>query len=104
MKLKVLRLRIGILLIILSWFPFAWIILFIAHNNGKWESEKTSQLVRAIVWLIQILVGLVGLWLVGQMAVQTAKKEGWKKAPGNMWRLFLHGLDKPEAPSRNDYA
>jgi len=90
-NVAVLRLRVGIVLIVVSWMPIAQVVLYIAHNNGKWTSEETSQLVRAVIWGIQILIGLVGLWLVGQLAVQTAKSQGVKKAPGNLWRLFLHG-------------
>jgi len=87
-----LRLRIGVTLIILSWFPFAQILLFIAHNQGKLLSSDSSQKFRLLIWGIQILIGFVGLIIAGKVAADTAKKDGWKKTPGNLWHLFWHGM------------
>jgi len=84
------RLRLGVLLIIISWFPFAQIFLWIAHNNDHLTGESASQKFRLCVWAVQIVIGFVGVWLVGRLAVDAAKKDGWKKTPANLWRLFLH--------------
>jgi hypothetical protein len=86
-----MRIRAGIILIIVSWLPIAQTILYIAHSNGHLTSDSESQEVRLVVWGIQILIGFVGLWLVGEVAIKMAKESGWKKTPGNIWRLFLHG-------------
>ena len=85
------RVRLGVALIIISWLPFAQVFLWIAHNNGKLTSSDASDKFRLAVWGVQILIGFVGLWLVGQLAVQAAKKDGWRKTPSNMWDLFRHG-------------
>ena len=79
------------MLIIISWLPIAQLVLFIAHNNQHLTSKATSTEFRAIVWGIQIIIGLIGVWLVGKLAVQTAKQDGLKKAPVNMWQLFKNG-------------
>jgi len=45
----------------------------------------------------------VGLALVGQLAMQSAKKEGWRKAPANVWGLLRHGPPdsaKPKTTSK----
>jgi hypothetical protein len=79
---------VGISLIILSWFPFAQIFLFIAHNNGKLTSNQSSQYFRLLIWAIQIVIGFVGLWLAGKIAIAEAKKDGWKHTPKSLWHLF----------------
>ena len=86
-----MRLRVGIGLIILSWIPFAQIILAIAHSEHKLATEETSQVFRLSVWGLQILIGFIGLWLAGKVAMSQVKKEGWKKAPPRLWHLFMHG-------------
>lgn len=86
-----LRLRIGVLLIVISWLPFAQLFLWVAHNNGKLQTEQASTQFRLSVWAIQILIGFVGVWLVGKLAVQTARQNGIKKVPGELWRLFKTG-------------
>ena len=91
--MKSLRLRVGILLIVLSWFPFAQILIYIAHNNGKLTSESSSNTFRLVVWGIQVVVGLVGVALVGKLAVEEAKKTGWRNTPRRLWELFRYGPD-----------
>ena len=85
------RLRIGILLIILSWLPVAQVVLSVAHSNGKLTGGHASDVFRLSVWTVQIIIGFVGLWLAGKVAISSAKEEGWRKAPSNMWNLFMHG-------------
>ena len=96
--MKSLRLRVGILLMALSWFPFAQILIYIAHNNGRLTSDASATTFRLVVWGIQIVVGLVGVALVGKLAVEEAKKSGWRKTPRRLWELFRHGPDASEEP------
>ncbi|HVO86752.1 MAG TPA: hypothetical protein VMT23_03485 [Candidatus Binatia bacterium] len=88
------RLRLGVLLIIVSWLPFAQLFIWIAHNNQRLTTEKAASSFRLVIWGIQVVIGLVGLWLVGRLAVDAAKKDGWKHTPANLWQLFKHGQDK----------
>jgi hypothetical protein len=89
------RLRIGIILFIISWLPIAQGILIIAHNHQKLTSDHASEVLRITVWTIQFFIGLVGVWLAGKVAFASAKKDGWRKTPKNLWRLFWSGSDKP---------
>jgi hypothetical protein len=57
------RLRLGIILIIVSWLPIAQVGIVIAHDHNK-------------------------LWLAGKIAVQEAKEEGWRQSPKRLWHLF----------------
>src|SRR5690349_18354806 len=88
-----LRLRVGILLWALSWFPFAQILIYIAHNNGRLSSASATNTFRLCVWGIQIVVGLVGVALVGKIAFDEAKRAGWRRTPRRLWELFRHGTD-----------
>ena len=86
-----LRMRVGVLLIALSWFPFAQITIHIARSNGNLPDDASANAFRLVVWGIQIVVGLVGLLLVGKLAVDEAKRTGWRGTPRRMWQLFVHG-------------
>ncbi len=82
------RLRAGVILIILSWLPFAQVLIYIAHNNNKLASQDATSEFRLMVWGVQILIGLIGLWLVGGLAVQQVKAAGWRHTPARLWKLF----------------
>ena len=89
--MKTLRLRVGILLMALSWFPFAQILIYIAQHNGRLTSASSANTFRLVVWGIQVVVGLIGVALVGKLAVEEAKKTGWRKTPRRLWQLFRYG-------------
>ena len=93
MRSHLFRLRLGILLIVLSWFPFAQILIAVAQDNGHLTSDRSALVVRLVVWGIQILVGLVGLLLVGRLAVAEAKRAGWRRTPRHLWHLFWRGSE-----------
>jgi hypothetical protein len=85
------RLRIGILLIILSWLPIAQTAIIIAHDNHHLTSSTAANEFRAIVWGLQFAVGFIGLWLAGKVAMGVVRSDGWKKVPANLWHLFWNG-------------
>jgi hypothetical protein len=91
MQSHLLRLRVGVLLIVLSWFPFAQITITIARSNGNLTSNSSASAFRLAVWGIQIVVGLVGVWLVGKLAIDEARRTGWRRTPRHLWQLFVHG-------------
>ncbi len=91
MRSHLFRLRVGVLLIVLSWFPFAQVAIHVAHSNGNLTSDSSATVVRLVIWGIQIVVGLVGVWLIGKLAVEEAKRTGWRGTPRHLGQLFLHG-------------
>ncbi len=91
MKNSLFRLRAGIVLIAVSWLPVAQVVLVIAHDNGKLTSDHASETFRLAVWGVQFLIGFVGLWLAGSVAIQAAKQSGWRAAPKKLWHLFHTG-------------
>lgn len=86
-----LKIRIGIILIVISWLPIAQTVLYIAHSNGNLTNDLQSQKFRLTVWAVQIIIGWIGLWMIGAVAFKLAKQSGWKKTPAKFWQLFLHG-------------
>lgn len=93
MHSHLIRLRVGIVLIVLSWFPFAQIFIRIARDHGHLTSESSASTFRLIIWGIQIVVGLVGVLLAGRAAVEEAKRAGWRRTPKHLWRLFWRGSE-----------
>jgi hypothetical protein len=87
------RLRFGVLLIILSWFPFAQIVISVLRDHGHLTSDRSASNLRLVIWGVQILVGLVGVLLVGKVAIKEAKRAGWRRAPGHLWQLFWRGSE-----------
>lgn len=88
-----LRVRTGIILILVSWLPIAQILIFAAHSNNQLQSEAAAQKLRLLVWAIQIVIGLVGVWLVGKPALAIAKQSGWRATPNKIWHLFWANSD-----------
>ncbi len=85
------KLRLGIILMIVSWLPFAQVIILVAQSNGQLTSASAASEFRLSVWAIQIVIGIIGVFLVGKIAVAVAKKDGWRKTPRNLWKLFKQG-------------
>ena len=91
MQSHLVRLRLGILLIILSWFPFAQILIDLLRHHGHLSSEGSATTLRLVIWGIQTVVGLVGLLLVGKVTMHEAKRAGWRRTPKHLWQLFWRG-------------
>lgn len=93
MQSHLVRLRLGVVLIILSWFPFAQIVISVLRDHGRLTSDKSASTLRLVIWGIQIVVGLVGVLLVGKVTVKEAKRAGWRRVPGHLWHLFWRGSE-----------
>ena len=85
------RLRLGVLLIILSWFPFAQILISVLRSHGQLTSDSSATTLRLVIWGIQVVVGLVGVLLVGKVTIKEAKRTGWRHTPRHLWDLFWRG-------------
>jgi hypothetical protein len=93
MRSHLVRLRLGIALIVLSWVPFAQVLIDIARDHGHLTSDGSASAFRLVIWGIQVVIGLVGVLLVGKLAVEQAKRSGWRRAPRRLWRLFWRGSE-----------
>ncbi len=82
MSKESLRLRVGIILWVASWIPYA--IIFGA--TGYWVP---------ICWTIEIALGIIGIAIAGTVFGKTVKELGWKRAPKAAVQMFLHGAPPP---------
>ena len=76
-----------------AWVPFAQVLISVAQDHDRLMSDESSLVFRLAIWGIQILIGLVGVLLVGKLAVEEAKRAGWRQTPRHLWRLFWRGSE-----------
>jgi hypothetical protein len=90
-KISPTRLRVGIIIWILSWMPFPTLIVHFLHDHGKATSSKDTSAAYLILWGAQICIGLIGLWLAGKETLTLAKADGWRALPKKLWRIIWRG-------------
>jgi hypothetical protein len=79
------RLRLGVTLWLLSWVPLA--VIFGLTGEA-----------RILAWIVEIVLGVVGLALAGVEVANQVKTVGWRKAPGVAWHVLIHGHPAAVAP------
>ncbi|MGH3139229.1 MAG: hypothetical protein ACRDQE_05810 [Gaiellales bacterium] len=80
---RAIRIRIGVALVVLSWLPVAQITIWLASASGS-QADR----MRAVIWGVQIAIGVVGVALAGRETIQIAKSVGWRRSPGVVWTLI----------------
>jgi hypothetical protein len=80
---RAIRIRIGVALVVLSWLPIAQLTIWLVSASGS-QADR----IRAVIWGVQIAIGLVGVALAGRETIQIAKSVGWRRSPGVVWRLI----------------
>jgi hypothetical protein len=80
------RIRLGLGLFILSWLPIAQFVIAAAGLDGG-----AAQVLRAIIWGIQAIIGLIGLFIVGRPVAAVVRHSGWRHTPRVVWRLLRSG-------------
>ncbi|GAA1949667.1 hypothetical protein GCM10009798_06100 [Nocardioides panacihumi] len=81
-----LRLRAGITLFILSWFPFAQLIIWATAMT-----EPDAGKLRLTIWTIQFLIGFIGIALAGAETIRLARSLGWRRTPTALWSMLRTG-------------
>ena len=69
------RIRVGVGLILVSWLPIAWLV-------------SASAELRAVIWGVQIVIGLIGVAIAGSETIRIAKSRGWRNSPRAVWELL----------------
>ncbi|HSW79425.1 MAG TPA: hypothetical protein VLG47_01485 [Candidatus Saccharimonadales bacterium] len=90
------RVRFGIILWVISYLPFPVIVVDVLHNNGMLSDAKQTSMFIAVMWGLQILIGLIGLYIAGKEAIGLVRDQGVKKLPKNLW-LVVIGRPIPES-------
>ncbi len=88
-RARALRIRFGVCLVVASWLPIAQVTIWLTA-----PSSSQADRIRAVIWGIQVVVGLIGVAVAGSQTIQVAKSVGWRRAPRAVWRL----IRSPNAP------
>jgi hypothetical protein len=89
------RIRIGLAIWVISYLPFPLIVVGILHAMGQLSNPKnTSQLV-LVMYVIQFIIGFIGLIIAGRDTITLFKKVGYRRLPGCVWRAIRYGQIDP---------
>jgi hypothetical protein len=72
------KLRIGVVLWVLSWVPYG-----VIFGLSGW--------MLTLSWTAEVLLGVSGLALAGSEFAQAVKEHGWRGAPSAAWRTLRIG-------------
>jgi hypothetical protein len=86
-----LRLRVGVLLILLWLIPFWALAPHIAHSLGGLSNPPSVEAVTAAIVVVQTIVGLLGFWVAGTEVESIIRGSTTKHALGAIWSIFIHG-------------
>ncbi|MFA6001620.1 MAG: hypothetical protein WC828_05840 [Thermoleophilia bacterium] len=86
-----LRLRIGVVMILLWLLPFWWLSPFIASIISPDNEDSSTFVVTVIIMTVQTIIGLAGVYLAGKETAQIIKKAPKKRILKTVWQIFLHG-------------
>jgi hypothetical protein len=86
-----LRLRVGVLLILLWLIPFWALAPHIAHSlSGLSNPPSVADVTTAIV-AVQTILGLLGFWVAGTEVKSIIKGSTMKHALRAIWSILIHG-------------
>jgi hypothetical protein len=92
-RYTVLRLRFGLGLFVMSWLPIAQLWIWIGDLQGDGASE-----LRAVIWSVQAVIGVIGLIIAGAAAKGAVKSVGWRRMPRALWAMLRTGEVPAPAP------
>jgi hypothetical protein len=86
-----LRLRVGVLLILLWLIPFWTLAPYIAHSLSGLSNPPSVAAVTTAIVVVQTIFGLLGFWVAGTEVKSIIKGSTMKHAVGATWSIFIHG-------------
>jgi hypothetical protein len=86
-----LRLRVGVLLILLWLIPFWALAPHIAHSLSGLSNPPSVAAVTTAIVVVQTIVGLLGSWVAGTEVKSIIRGSTTKHALGAIWSIFIHG-------------
>jgi hypothetical protein len=86
-----LRLRVGVLLILLWVLPFWLLATPIAHALGGGSTSPTVAEVTTVIVVIQTILGLLGFVVAGTAVKTLIKGAKMRRAVVLIWSVLLHG-------------
>jgi hypothetical protein len=86
-----LRLRVGVLLILLWLIPFWTLAPYIAHSLSALSNPPSVAAVTTAIVVVQTIFGLLGFWVAGAEVKSIIKGSTMKHALGATWSILIHG-------------
>jgi hypothetical protein len=89
--LSPLRLRLGVLLILLWLIPFWALGPRIAHSLAGLSNPPSVAAVTTAIVAVQTIIGLLGFWVAGTAVKSIIKRSTMKRALAAIWSILVHG-------------
>ena len=86
-----LRLRVGVLLILLWLVPFWTLGPLIADALSGLSNPPSVAAVTTTIVVVQTILGLLGFWVAGSQVKSIIKGSAKLHAIGAIWSMLLHG-------------
>ena len=86
-----LRLRVGVLLILLWIVPFWALAPLIADSLSGLSNPPSVAAVTTTILVVQTVLGLLGFWVAGTQVKSIIKGSAKLRAIGAIWSILLHG-------------
>jgi hypothetical protein len=96
------RLRVGVLLIIMWWPPFWLLAPRIAHSLSGLSNPPSVAAVTTTIVGVQTMIGLLGFWVAGTQVKSIIKGSTKRRALGAIWSILLHGEIRGQGDVGND--
>jgi len=87
---SVLRLRLGLICILLWWLPI-WLLSPAVSDLLGIQSSTARHEVLVVMVVIQTIVGIAGFILASREVVKLIKQVPRRKVPGTIWHMILTG-------------
>jgi hypothetical protein len=92
-----LRLRMGVLLVLLWLLPFWALAPYIAHSLRGLSNPPSVAAVTTAIVVVQTILGLLGFWVAGTEVKSIIKGSTMWHALGAIWSILLHGSIRGQA-------
>ena len=97
-----LRLRVGVLLILLWIVPFWALAPLIADSLRGLSNPPSVAAVTTTIVVVQTILGLLGFWVAGTQVKSIIKGSAKLRAIGAIWSMLLHGEIRGEGEIGDD--
>src|SRR5438270_2845858 len=86
-----LRLRVGVILIILWWVPFWALAPRITDSLSGPSNPPSVAAVTTTIVIVQTIIGLLGIWIAGTQVKTIIEGSTKRQALRAIWSILLHG-------------
>jgi hypothetical protein len=97
-----LRLRVGVLLILLWIVPFWALAPFIANSLSGLSNPPSDAAVTTTILVVQTILGPLGFWVARTEVKSIIKGSTKRHALGAIWSILLHGEIRGQGGAGND--